>query len=113
MKKFKLQQTELFVMENPEVGQTIEVTIEQEVYKPRGIETKQTTETGEIVNVPSSKFNWESDTFDFDYQLELSTGESGTVRSVDLDAGKVCQLHYDAGGDRDWDTFELINIETL
>jgi len=68
------------------------------------------TDTGVIKSIPSRQFTRQKDNYDFDYQHIMSDGSKGTIRSVDLDRQIVSQLHYDAGGDRDWDTFNLESI---
>lgn len=90
-------------------GMTVEVeyTEERPSNDPSvGWETVERTDTGIITAVPSRTFDRPDDDFDFDYELQTVTG-SGATRSVDLDAEQVCQLHYDAGGDRDWATYTL------
>lgn len=93
------------------VGDRIKVTYEVIDYHPSGAgqETVEREDVGEIVAKPSRKFDWERDDYDFDYELE----RGNAVRSVDLDGEQVCQLHYDAGGDRDWETWTLVSIERL
>lgn len=95
-----------------ELGMEIEVTHVKK--RPSndpevGWEEVERTDVGTVTAVPSRKFNWEIDDFDFDYQLQRN-GREGATRSVDIENEKVCQLHYDAGGDRDWDTFTLKSI---
>lgn len=94
-----------------ERGDRIKVIYEVVEYHPGGMgsETKERKDIGEIIAKPSQKFNWPEDEFDFDYELE----DGNAVRSVDIGSEKVCQLHYDAGGDRDWDMWTLISIEQL
>jgi len=95
-------------------GDTIEVTIKREVAKPGGgLEKEQTVDKGEVCAVPSRKFDWSDDDFDFDYKLILPTSESGAIRSVDIENEVVCQLMYDSGFDRDWDTFQLLDIKRI
>ena len=95
-----------------DVGMTIEVTHthEQPCNDPTaGFETVEQTDRGVVTAIPSRKFDWKQDDFDFDYQIEMN-GSTGATRSVDLAAEKVCQLHYDAGGDRDWESFNLKSV---
>lgn len=94
-----------------ERGDRIKVVYEVVEYHPGGMgqETKEREDVGEIVAKPSRKFDWPNDDFDFDYELE----RGNAVRSVDIDNEQVCQLHYDAGGDRDWDTWTLVSIERI
>jgi hypothetical protein len=84
----------------PSVGMTVKVTYTEERYSndpTEGLIEEEHTDEGEIVAVPSRKFDWEGDDFEFDYELH----NGSAVRSVDLDRGKVCQLSYEGGRDRD------------
>lgn len=99
--------------EPPSVGDEVRVCIEREVPTPEGWETKRSINEGTVTAVPSRKFDWEQDDFDFDYCLSLPDGREGATRSVDIDTDTVQQLHYDAGGDRDWDTFTLVSWVNL
>jgi len=93
-----------------ERGDKIEVVYEEVQYPPEGGEkTVEKTDTGTITSKPSRKFDWPNDDFDFDYELE----RGNAVRSVDVDNEVVAQLHYNAGGDRDWDQWKLVAINRI
>lgn len=96
-------------------GDKVFVTHEEEVPSndPEvGWETKVRVDEGVITNPNgSSQFTWQQDDMDFDYELVLPNGDRGATRSVDMDSEKVRQLHYDAGGDRDWSTYSLKKVE--
>ena len=91
------------------VGDTILVKFEREMWKAGGQykETVVKQETGTVVAKPSQKFD--QDGFDIDYSL----GEDKAVKSIDFDNEKVAQLLYDAGGDRDWDSWDLCAVERI
>lgn len=93
------------------VGDSVTVVHEEEVPSndPEvGWETRVRVDHGTITHTGGSRrFAWEQDDMDFDYELD----DGNAVRTVDLDTEKVHQLHYDAGGDRDWSTFSLKEVE--
>lgn len=94
-----------------ERGDRIKVVYEKVEYHPSGAgsETVEKEDVGEIVSKPSRQFDWPNDDFDFDYELE----RGNAVRSVDMDTDTLAQLAYDAGGDRDFDSWTLVRIERL
>lgn len=95
----------------------LKVTYERETFEqhPDGTVTEERrvdTDVGVITAVPSRKFDRPSDEVAFDYELRID-GRKGAVRSVDFQSGRVKQLMYDAGGDRDWESFGLKKIEVV
>lgn len=76
-------------------------------YKSNSIDREKVTlvDEGVVKSIPSKKFT--SDAFVLDY--ELSAGSA--IRSVNIEDGKLAQLLYEAGGDRDWDQWELESVE--
>lgn len=90
-------------------GDEIEVVFEREKWIAGGRkkETVEVSERGTVTATPSQKFS--SDGFDLDYRL----GENKAVKSINFDTEIVAQLMYDAGGDRDWDEWDLISVKRL
>lgn len=94
-----------------ERGDRIRVVYEEVKLHPggKGQKTVKREEVGEIKSKPSHKFDWPEDDFDFDYEVV----NGNAVKSVDINEGVVAQLMYDAGGDRDWEQWKLVEITRL
>ena len=95
-------------------GDKIEVTFNREWEKPGGtLEKEEKVDKGEVCAVPSRTFNWPDDNFDFDYERIRSNGETGATLSVDINNGVVCQLLHESGREREFEPFQLVNIERI
>jgi len=70
-------------------------------------EKVEKTDKGTVKSIPSKKFDHEKDSYILDY--ELSQGSA--IRSINIENSCVSQLFYDAGGDRDWQQWELRSVE--
>lgn len=90
-------------------GDTITVTYLKTQYTDGGITEEQVekTDTGTVKAIPSKKFSRPTDYYLLDYELDRGSA----VRSINFDSGAVSQLSYDAGGDRDWEQWDLVSVE--
>lgn len=97
----------------PKIGRKVKIvyTRERPTNGSGGWEVTRKIDEGEIVAVPSLEFDRKKDDFDFDYKVTNVVSGDGATRSVDLDNEIVCQLLYEGGGDRDWETFQLEDVE--
>jgi len=93
-----------------ERGDKVKIVFEEIQYEGDGTEKRvEQEDAGEIIAAPSNKFNHPKDDFDFDYKLI----NGNAVRSVDINSETVAQLLYDAGGDRDWEQWKLLEITRI
>lgn len=60
---------------------------------------------GRICALPSRKFDRPTDAMDFDIK-----NPNDVVFSVNLDNATLYKIHYDAGGDRDFDSYPIESI---
>lgn len=70
-------------------------------------ERVEKTDVGSVKTMPSRKFDRDRDSYLLDYELQ----NGSAVRSVNFESPCVSQLFYDAGGDRDWEQWELVSVE--
>jgi len=85
-------------------GEKVLVKYEDVVYRDGGWteETVTREDTGYIVAVPSQR----SEDFEFDYELK----DGNAVRSVNLNSNIVSQLIYEAGGDRESESWDSVSV---
>lgn len=85
-------------------GDEVVVKYKDVIYKDGGRteETVTRKDTGHVLSIPSQKFE------DFDFDYELNKGDA--VRSVSLELDLVSQLIYEAGGDRESESWDIVSV---